>query len=53
VLRGQCVRSGGGLYYDDVDEFCEGLFRLEASGPMGAALGRHGAPTTTVTTRGP
>ena len=42
VLRGQCVRSGGGLYYENVDEFCEGLFRLEASGPMGAALGRHG-----------
>ena len=42
MLRGQCVRSGGGLYYENVDEFCEGLFRLEASGPMGAALGRHG-----------
>ena len=42
VLRGQCLRSGGGLYYEDVDEFCEGLFRLEASGPMAAALGRHG-----------
>jgi glycosyltransferase involved in cell wall biosynthesis len=42
VLRGQCVRSGGGLYYETVEEFCEGLFRLEASGPMGAALGRHG-----------
>jgi glycosyltransferase involved in cell wall biosynthesis len=25
VLRGQCVRSGGGLYYENVDEFCEGL----------------------------
>jgi hypothetical protein len=42
VLRGQCLRSGGGLYYENVDEFCEGLFRLEGSGPMAGALGRHG-----------
>ena len=42
VLRGQVIRSGGGLYYENLDEFCEGLFRLEASGPVGATLGRHG-----------
>jgi glycosyltransferase involved in cell wall biosynthesis len=42
VLRGQCVRSNGGLYYEDFDEFAETLYALEASGPIGATLGRNG-----------
>jgi glycosyltransferase involved in cell wall biosynthesis len=42
VLRGQCVRSNGGLYYENFDEFAEALFTLEASGPLGAVFGRNG-----------
>ena len=42
VLHGQCVRSNGGLYYENFDEFAEALFTLEASGPIGAILGRNG-----------
>jgi glycosyltransferase involved in cell wall biosynthesis len=42
VLRGQCVRSNGGLYYENFDEFAEALYALEASGPLGAIFGRNG-----------
>ena len=42
VLRGQCVRSGAGLYYENVDEFVETLYNLEASGPLNRMLGRGG-----------
>ena len=42
VLRGQCVRSNAGLYYDSFDEFAEALYALEASGPIGNVLGRNG-----------
>jgi hypothetical protein len=42
VLEGQCVRSNGGLYYENFEEFAEALFALEASGPIGAILGRNG-----------
>lgn len=42
VLRGQCVRSNGGLYYESFEEFAEALFALEATGPLGETLGRHG-----------
>lgn len=28
VLRGQCDRSGGGLYYENFEEFCAGLHYL-------------------------
>jgi len=42
VLRGQSMRSNAGLYYDTVEEFAEALFSLEASGPLGAILGRNG-----------
>jgi glycosyltransferase involved in cell wall biosynthesis len=42
VLRGQVIRSNGGLYYDTYEEFAEALFCLEASGPIGAVLGRQG-----------
>ena len=42
VLKGQTLRSRGGLYYDSAEEFAEGLYMLEAAGPVGAALGRNG-----------
>jgi glycosyltransferase involved in cell wall biosynthesis len=42
VLRGQCVRSGGGLAYESAEEFVEALYVLEGSGPAGAILGRQG-----------
>jgi glycosyltransferase involved in cell wall biosynthesis len=42
VLRGQVVRSNGGLYYQTFEEFAEGLYALEGSGPLGAVLGRNG-----------
>jgi hypothetical protein len=42
VLRGQSMRSNAGLYYETVEEFAEALFSLEASGPLGAILGRNG-----------
>lgn len=42
VLRGQVVRSNGGLYYESYDEFAEAMFALEGTGPIGAVLGRNG-----------
>jgi glycosyltransferase involved in cell wall biosynthesis len=42
VLRGQAVRSHGGLYYETFAEFAEALYALEASGPLAAPLGRSG-----------
>ena len=42
VMRGQCVRSNAGLYYENFDEFAEALYALEASGPIGPILGRNG-----------
>jgi glycosyltransferase involved in cell wall biosynthesis len=42
VLRGQSVRSNGGLYYESFEEFAEALYTLEATGPIGAILGRNG-----------
>jgi glycosyltransferase involved in cell wall biosynthesis len=42
VLRGQAVRSRGGLYYETVEEFSEAMFQLDGTGPVGATLGRQG-----------
>lgn len=42
VLRGQVVRSNGGLYYESYDEFAEAMFALEGTGPIGTVLGRNG-----------
>jgi glycosyltransferase involved in cell wall biosynthesis len=42
VLRGQCLRSRGGLFYENADEFVEAMYMLEGTGPVGAVLGRQG-----------
>ncbi len=42
VLRGQCIRSNGGLYYESFEEFAEALYTLDATGPIGAILGNNG-----------
>jgi glycosyltransferase involved in cell wall biosynthesis len=42
VLRGQCVRSNAGLYYDTYEEFVESLYSLESNGPLNARLGHNG-----------
>ena len=42
VLRGQVIRSNAGLYYESFEEFCEALYTLEATGPIGGILGRNG-----------
>ncbi|HEX5069977.1 MAG TPA: glycosyltransferase [Vicinamibacterales bacterium] len=42
VLRGQCLRSQGGLFYETAREFIEGLHYLDATGPAGVILGRQG-----------
>jgi glycosyltransferase involved in cell wall biosynthesis len=42
VLRGQCLRSRGGLYYASYDEFAEALGLLEARPELRAAMGRNG-----------
>ena len=42
VLRGQCIRSNGGLYYESFEEFAEALYTLDATGPIGAVLGGNG-----------
>jgi glycosyltransferase involved in cell wall biosynthesis len=42
VLKGQCIRSNAGLYYEQFDEFVETLHALESSSTLRAALGRNG-----------
>jgi glycosyltransferase involved in cell wall biosynthesis len=42
VLRGQVIRSNGGLYYETFEEFAEALYLLDATGPLGGVLGRNG-----------
>ncbi|MDQ3071395.1 MAG: glycosyltransferase family 4 protein [Acidobacteriota bacterium] len=42
VLKGQSLRSNGGLYYESAEEFNEALYMLEAAGPVNAILGRNG-----------
>ena len=42
VLKGQCVRSAAGLYYESYEEFAETLYSLESNGPLHARLGRNG-----------
>ncbi len=42
VLKGQCIRSNAGLYYENYEEFVEALYSLESNGPLHARLGRNG-----------
>ena len=42
VLKGQCIRSNAGLYYENYEEFVEALYSLESNGPLNARLGRNG-----------
>jgi glycosyltransferase involved in cell wall biosynthesis len=42
VLEGQCVRSGGGLFYRGYSEFAEALRRLLADSGLRRALGEAG-----------
>lgn len=42
VLKGQCIRSGAGLYYENYAEFVETLYSLESNGPLHARLGQNG-----------
>jgi glycosyltransferase involved in cell wall biosynthesis len=42
VLKGQCIRSNGGLFYESYEEFVEALYALESNGPLNARLGRNG-----------
>jgi glycosyltransferase involved in cell wall biosynthesis len=42
VLKGQCIRSGAGLYYESYEEFAEALYALESNGPLHSRLGRNG-----------
>lgn len=42
VLEGQCVRSGGGLFYRGYAEFADALRRLVEDAPLRRALGEAG-----------
>lgn len=42
VLKGQCLRSNGGLFYGNYAEFAEALRTLERNGPLARALGANG-----------
>jgi glycosyltransferase involved in cell wall biosynthesis len=42
VLKGQCIRSRAGLYYESYEEFVEALYALESNGPLHARLGQNG-----------
>src|SRR5262249_41309133 len=42
VLKGQCVRSNAGLYYDSFAEFVETLSAIERNRWLSVSLGRNG-----------
>jgi hypothetical protein len=42
VLKGQCIRSNAGLYYERFEEFVEAMYALESNGPLHAKLGENG-----------
>jgi glycosyltransferase involved in cell wall biosynthesis len=42
VLKGQCVRSNAGLYYDRYSEFAETLHAIEHNRWLSGSLGRNG-----------
>jgi glycosyltransferase involved in cell wall biosynthesis len=43
VLRGQCIRSNAGLYYETFEEFAAALDMLESHRALKVALGRNGS----------
>ncbi len=42
VLRGQCIRSNAGLYYESFEEFVETLYAIESNRALNRALGANG-----------
>jgi hypothetical protein len=42
VLRGQCIRSNAGLYYENFEEFLETLRAIDMGPVLAASLGRNG-----------
>jgi glycosyltransferase involved in cell wall biosynthesis len=42
VLKGQCIRSNAGLYYESLPEFIETLTAMERQRWLNASLGRNG-----------
>ena len=42
VLKGQCLRSNGGLYYESYPEFIETLRAIEQHRWLAGTLGRNG-----------
>lgn len=42
VLKGQCIRSNAGLYYESLEEFCATLALLQSNGRLARALGANG-----------
>jgi len=42
VLKGQCIRSNGGLYYENFQEFIETLHAIDTLPILASALGRNG-----------
>ena len=42
VLKGQCIRSNAGLYYETYGEFIESLAAIERNRWLSSALGRNG-----------
>ena len=43
VLKGQCLRSNGGLYYESYAEFADALYSITSSVSLRQGLGRSGA----------
>jgi glycosyltransferase involved in cell wall biosynthesis len=43
VLKGQCLRSNGGLYYESYAEFADALYSITSSASLSQGLGRNGA----------
>ena len=42
VLKGQCLRSNGGLYYESYAEFAEALYSITSSPSLSQGAGRNG-----------
>ena len=52
VLRGQCIRSNAGLYYENYAEFVEAVRVLDGTPHVAATLGQNGSRFFRSTTRG-